>query len=65
MSRYVPGHPYRDSRNQDWTVLSLPAIVENEQQIPVGDHEFYHRDQAFSALSVTSGSQRESDSVRA
>jgi hypothetical protein len=29
--------------SDDWTVLSLPAIAEDEQHIPIGDHEFYHR----------------------
>lgn len=27
----------------DWTVLSLPAIAEIEERIPIGNDEFYHR----------------------
>ena len=31
------------SASDDWTVLSLPAIAEVEECIPIGDNEFYHR----------------------
>ncbi len=29
--------------SDEWTVLSLPAIAEVEEQIPIGDNEFYDR----------------------
>jgi hypothetical protein len=34
---------YLTSSSNDWTVLSLPAIAEADEQIPIGDGELYHR----------------------
>jgi predicted phage terminase large subunit-like protein len=34
---------YLISCSDDWTVLSLPAIAEVDEQIPIGDGKFYHR----------------------
>jgi len=34
---------YLSSGSADWEVLSLPAIAEIDERIPIGDNEFYHR----------------------
>jgi len=34
---------YLISNFSDWTVLSLPAIAEEEEKIPIGPQRFYHR----------------------
>jgi len=34
---------YLASSSDDWTILSLPAISEVEQDIQIGPHRFYHR----------------------
>jgi predicted phage terminase large subunit-like protein len=34
---------YLMGSSQEWTVLSLPAIAETDEQIVIGDNQFYHR----------------------
>ena len=34
---------YLCSGSADWEILSLPAIAEVDERIPIGDSEFYHR----------------------
>ena len=34
---------YLTGSSDDWTVLSLPAIAEEEASIPIGPNKFYHR----------------------
>lgn len=34
---------YLTENSDDWTVLSLPAIAETDEQIPIGKDVFYHR----------------------